>query len=293
MNTWNVIGTQLHHFLQQALKWSGWTISELGPGNRFERDIWNCTNVQIVSEAWLLDLNKLVHHTRHRGTFQMHHHCLIKMHHQLHQVVFHQHLHRDLHMEHRHHNMAVIRHNLDQLTRPDHRIKDIPDSHRWTRIISLHSMVIRATRAEDIQDSLNIMANIILKVNITLNSTDTQGTPDMDIKIMVTTVTMVKRTKTKVQLNNSNFTTLRTLRGLQINICWITIFTLGGGLGGLLTQENITQAAKVAGGMYVAKKFGGKGGAALAGAAMLKGGAIPGLGKKGKGGFGGLFWVWN
>ena len=69
--------------------------------------------------------------------------------------------------------------------------------------------------------------------------------------------------------------------------------TLGGGLGGLLTQENITQAAKVAGGMYVAKKFGGKGGAALAGAAMLKGGAIPGLGKKGKGGFGGLFWVWN
>ena len=68
----------------------------------------------------------------------------------------------------------------------------------------------------------------------------------------------------------------------------VTIAILGG-LGGLLTQENITQAAKVAGGMYVAKKLGGKGGAALAGAAMLKGGAIPGLGKKGKGGFGGLF----
>ena len=43
--------------------------------------------------------------------------------------------------------------------------------------------------------------------------------------------------------------------------------------------------------MYAAKKLGGKGGAALAGAAMLKGGAIPGLGKKGKGGFGGLFWA--
>ena len=56
-----------------------------------------------------------------------------------------------------------------------------------------------------------------------------------------------------------------------------------------MTQENITQAVKVAGGMYAAKKLGGKGGAALAGAAMLKGGAIPGLGKKGKGGFGGLF----
>ena len=67
-------------------------------------------------------------------------------------------------------------------------------------------MVIRAIQVGlvDIQDSLNIMAIIILKVNITLNSTVNQGTLDiMDIKIMVTTITMVKRTKTKVQLNNS------------------------------------------------------------------------------------------
>ena len=55
----------------------------------------------------------------------------------------------------------------------------------------------------DTQDSLNLMVTTILKVNITNNSmviTDNQGTPDiMDIKIMVITVTMVKRTKTKVQ----------------------------------------------------------------------------------------------
>ena len=75
-------------------------------------------------------------------------------------------------------------------------------------------MVIRATRAEDIQDSLNIMANIILRVNTSLNITaitDNQGIPDnMDMKIMVITVTMVKRTKTKVQSKYSyvNFTTL-------------------------------------------------------------------------------------
>ena len=152
----------------------------------------------------------------------MHHHYQIKMHHQLHQAVAHQHLHQDLHMEHHHHNMAVIRHNLDRHTRPDHRIRLIPDNHHFTRIITLRSMVIRAIQAGlvDIQDSLNIMANIILKVNITLNSTDNQDTPDiMVIKIMVITVTMVKRTKTKVQLNKTNFTTLRTLRGLQINIC--------------------------------------------------------------------------
>ena len=145
-------------------------------------------------------------HTRHRDTFQMHHHYQIKMHHQLHQAVAHQHLHQDLHMEHHHHNMAVIRHKLDRHTRPDHRIRLIRDNHHFTRIITLRNMVIRAIQVGlvDIQDSLNIMAIIILKVNITLNSTVNQGTLDiMDIKIMVTTVTMVKRTKTKVQLNNS------------------------------------------------------------------------------------------
>ena len=41
-------------------------------------------------------------------------------------------------------------------------------------------------------------------------------------------------------------------------------------MGGLLTKENIEQAAKVAGGMYVAKKMGGKGGAALAGMGLMK-----------------------
>lgn len=145
----------------------------------------------------------------------MHHHYQIKMHHRLHQAVAHQHRHQDLHMEH-HHNMAVIRHNLDRHTRPDHRIRLIPDNHHFTRIITLRSMVIRAIQVGlvDIQDSLNYTANIIPKVNITLNSTDNQGTLGiMDIKIMVITVTMVKRTKTKVQSNNSNanFTTLRTL----------------------------------------------------------------------------------
>lgn len=160
----------------------------------------------MVAKSWLFDLNKLVRHTRHRDTFQMHHHYQIKMHHQLHQAVAHQHLHQDLHMEHHHHNMAVIRHKLDRHTRPDHRIRLIRDNRHFTRIITLHSMVIRAIQVGlvDIQDSLNIMAIIILKVNITLNSTVNQGTLDiMDIKIMVTTITMVKRTKTKVQLNNS------------------------------------------------------------------------------------------
>jgi len=64
-------------------------------------------------------------------------------------------------------------------------------------------MVIRAIQAGpvDTQDSLNLMVTTILKVNTTNNSmviTDNQGIPDiMDIKII--TVTMVKRTKTKVQ----------------------------------------------------------------------------------------------
>ena len=163
----------------------------------------------MVAKSWLFDLNKLVRHTRHRDTFQMHHHYQIKMHHQLHQAVAHQHLHQDLHMEHHHHNMAVIRHKLDRHTRPDHRIRLIRDNRHFTRIITLHSMVIRAIQAGlvDTQDSLNLMVTTILKVNITNNSTvitDNQGIPDiMDIKIMVTTITMVKRTKTKVQLNNS------------------------------------------------------------------------------------------
>ena len=45
---------------------------------------------------------------------------------------------------------------------------------------------------------------------------------------------------------------------------------MGGVLGGLLTKENIQDAAKVAGGMYMAKKMGGKGGAAIAGYGLMK-----------------------
>ena len=132
----------------------------------------------------------------------MHHHYQIKMHHQPHQVEALQHLHQDLRMEPPHHNMVVIRHItevLDRRIRPDHRIRVIPDSHHYIRIITLHSMVIRAIRAGlvDIQDSLNILANTTLNSTVI---TDNQGTPDiMDIKIMVITVTMAKRTKTKVQ----------------------------------------------------------------------------------------------
>lgn len=146
-----------------------------------------------------------MHHIRHRDTFQMHHHYQIKTHHQLHQAVAHQRLLQDLHMEHHHNNMVDIRHNLDRRTHPDHRIRVIPDSHHFTRIITLHSMVIRAIQAGpvDTLDSLNLMVITILKVNSTNNSmviTDNQGIPDiMDIKIMVITVTMAKRTKTKVQ----------------------------------------------------------------------------------------------
>jgi hypothetical protein len=43
-----------------------------------------------------------------------------------------------------------------------------------------------------------------------------------------------------------------------------------GGLGGLLNNQTLQDAAKVAGGMYMAKKMGGKGGAALAGMGLMK-----------------------
>jgi len=43
-----------------------------------------------------------------------------------------------------------------------------------------------------------------------------------------------------------------------------------GGLGGLLNNPAIKEAATMAGGMYMAKKMGGKGGAAVAGLGLLK-----------------------
>ena len=45
---------------------------------------------------------------------------------------------------------------------------------------------------------------------------------------------------------------------------------LAGGLSGLLSDQNIKDAAKIAGGMYMAKKMGGKGGAAIAGYGLMK-----------------------
>ena len=50
----------------------------------------------------------------------------------------------------------------------------------------------------------------------------------------------------------------------------IVLGGLAGGLSGLLNNKDIQDAAKIAGGMYMAKKMGGKGGAALAGYGMMK-----------------------